>query len=59
MKNVHFLLWVGVGGILAYAIGEFLTKAGFGSLLNYFIWSGLITIGGILTAKQNQKTKGN
>lgn len=54
MKNVHFLLWMGVGGILAYAVGEFLRKAEFNSLANYFIWSGLIMIGGILTARQNK-----
>jgi hypothetical protein len=55
MKKVHFLLWFGLGGILAYAIGEFLRLGGIDSRINYFIWSGFIMVGGTITARQNKK----
>ena len=55
MKKAHFLLWLGVGGILSYAIDEFLRIGGLDSRINYFIWAGFIATGGAITAKQNKK----
>jgi hypothetical protein len=55
MKKAHFLLWFGVGGVLAYAMGEFLRIGGMDSRINYFVWAGFIMIGGVLSARQNKK----
>jgi hypothetical protein len=53
MKNAHFLLWFGLGGLLSYAIGQFLT--GIETMINYFIWASLMSVGGVITTMRLKK----
>jgi|GEM_PF-3683976 len=58
MKKMHFLFWMGLGGILSYTLGEFANRIFLNdSMANFFIWSAILACGAAISSRQNKKTQ--
>jgi hypothetical protein len=55
MKNAHFLVWFGLGGVLSYAIGQFIN--GTDTKINFYIWMLFLIAGGVISTTQLKKKK--
>lgn len=55
MKKLHPAFWLGLGGILAFALSQFTKDIDW--RINFYPWMAIMIGGSVITAQQNKKAK--